>query len=269
MFQAGLSGRGTRIRLGWEEMGDLELKGLWADSALVLEGKLPESRPPVAELPKDPCPLRLPGPRRTEPELSPGNHGTWREPSSCFLPPCLPPHPSGKRTLFFGCPTWGAQNNRESIGDLPAPRPRFWGAPALRLGHPARAQPRTRTKALQPLSPLTRLAGRGHLRIPTEAGDPFHPPPNCTPHTPGWLTRFPLLLIPFRDSSLSIGPSSTRSPLSPDLLARIRRHSSSAPPGKSHFSEPFLFNFAHFPIIIIIILPRFHAFVALPTTETG
>lgn len=134
MFQAGLSGQGIRIRLGWEEMGDLELKGLWADNARVSEGKLPESRPPAAKLPKDPCPLGLPGPRRTEPELSPGNHGTWREPSSCFLPPCLPPHPSGKRTLFFWLAQLGARRTTEKTYETSPrlarrsgePLPRAW-----------------------------------------------------------------------------------------------------------------------------------------------
>lgn len=267
--QAGLSGWGTRIRLGREEMGDLELKGLWADSARVSEGKLPESRPPAVKLRKDPCPLGLPGPRRTEPELPPGNHGTRRESGSCFLPPCLLPHPSGKRTLF-GLPNLG-RAEQPGKHTRPPRASRSWGARAPRLAHPARAQPRTRTKALKPLSVLLRSARFGHLRIPTKAGDPLHHPPRCTPHTAGWLTRFPLLLIPFRGSFLSIRPSSARSTLSPDLLTRIRRYSSSPPPGKSHFSELILlFYFAHFSFIIIIItIPRFHAFVAPPTTETG
>lgn len=77
------------------------------------------------------------------------------------------------------------------------------------------------------------------------------------PYTLGWLTRFPRLLIPFRGSLLSIRPSSARSPLSPDLLTRIRRQSSSPLPENLIFPNQFSFILPISLFLLLLFLPVF------------
>lgn len=159
-------------------MEDLELKELWAYSARVSEGKLPEPRHPGAKLRKDPCPLGLLGPPRTEPELSPGNHGTLgnRAPASCRR---AYPHIHPKNAHFFGCPTWGAQNNRENVRGLPTPAVLGSPCPAPRSpgARPAPAAYKGCEASVR-ADPPRRLWA---LPNPHQSRGSMPPPPCCTP----------------------------------------------------------------------------------------
>ena len=138
-----------------------------------------------------------------------------------LLHAAVPAPTSSRKTHTFWAAQLGARRAAEKIYETSRASP-FWGAPAPSLDPPASAQPRTRTKALKP--PSVRAEPPRRLWAPTNPHQRQGSisPPHCNPQTLGWLTRFPLLLIPSGGSFLFIRPSSTRSPLSPDLLTRIR-----------------------------------------------
>lgn len=222
--QAGLSGLGDTNQAGPGGNGRFGIKRVMARQLMGLRRKT-APRPGLQLLnfgrTRVPEVCREQG--RPEPELSPGSHGMRR--TELLLRAAMPaPHPSGKRTLFW-LPNLGRAEPPRTYGRPRAPRRP--GEPRARITGargPGRAQ-RLRSEA------SARAEPPGRLWAPTNPhqSQGSISPPNCNPQTLGWLTRFPLLLIPFEGSLLFIRPSTIRSPLSPDLLTRIRPDTPLAP----------------------------------------
>lgn len=199
--------------MGREETGDLESKGLRADSVRVSNEKCPESRPPVAKC-KMTCVPQVclgPGPRCREPQLSPGSHGPRRDPSSCSPAAVPAPQPSGKRAYFWR-PNLGAQNNPRKHLSLRAsrrsgePLPRAWLA--RRAPSPNPDTYKGFGRSLRGAWPPRRLWAPP---VPAKATNPF--PPNCPPT--------PLVGSPRSLSCRSRQPVSGQLPLHPTFLCRL------------------------------------------------
>lgn len=191
-------------------------------------------------------------------------NGPQGEPNSCFQAPlCLLPTSIRKTRIFLEVQL-GERKTTEEIFE-PSRTSRFRGVPAPRLGRPARAQPRLRhlQRLLERWSEWSRPTDSGYLQSPPKPR--IHFPLNC-PHchtTPGLARRVPSPADPrsrFPRSFLYSRPSAG-SPLSPDLLTRICRHSCCSPPGKILFFQTnFPLLFRHIIPIIIIINYYYHCY---------
>lgn len=203
------------------------------------------------------------GARSPSSHLEATGRGENQAPTSCTAP--VPT--SIRKTHSLLAAQIGAPRSTEEISEPFAPR-RSGSPPRAWVARRRPAQPWPHTKALEPRSMRSRPAGSGHLRIPAKATDPFSP--KCSHPHPGLAHPVP---SPADSAAgwggfLYIRPSAG-SPFSPDLLTRIRRHSSRTLPRIISFSRtnpPLLFGSTS-PIITII--PRFHAFVVPPNVETG
>lgn len=263
--RAGLGGNG---RFGIEGAIGIQCTGLRTK-------KCRKSRPPAAKLGEDLCPQLGLGPGRCarsgRAHLEATDCGENRAPASCR---CACPLIHPENAHYFWRPNLGCAEQPRSSPSLPAPRlsgeplPRawvVWRAPSL---GPVQ-------KALEPLSVLSaKLPGSpGHLQIPTEATDPF--PPKFSSHPPTLQAGSPGSLSCRSGSRQRV---SGQFPLHPTLFcprAPLTRPAHPHPHADSPLPpcpENLIFFRTSSPLfgpIILIISPRFHAFVALPNTETG
>lgn len=131
-------------------------------------------------------------------------------------PELLRKYPSLSHLAVLGSPC-------PSLGRSAPPRP----APATYKGYGASVLAEPHRRFWAPPNPR-----QSHGSVPPIVP---HPQPGLAHPVPS-----PADLAAAWGGFLSIRPASAGSPLSPDLLTRIRRHSFRPHPGKSHYSEPIL-----------------------------